>query len=130
MNQLLSNSNIFPFSLGSENLNTRKAEITENDDLAVEFDLTSQNSPECAAVAIIFNGKHDFPENFELTFKKISGDDLYLTIDQKGKYEEVLINKEKPFTLHYELKSRMIVICCLQSKNLSKSGKYIISARS
>lgn len=126
----LNSSVIFPFAINSENTASRSVLFTDRENLEVKFDMSLKNSPECAAVAVIY----DTPKHFnELKFKITpQGEPLNITVELKTyingvltKFAEKEVSKDgyvdfSNTAIKRDIKE--IVFCCWRANNKGKKG--------
>ena len=128
----LSADNLFPFAFNPENINSREIAFQDEESLTINFDMNVEETPECAAVAVIF----DVPKSFEeLRFKiQTEGDPLKITAELKtirlGTLEKFRAQKVANDGLidffDIEEKVKEIVFCCWRNDNKGKKGTIII----
>lgn len=102
-NNFLNAENVFPFAYGPENPFSRQVKYNAKDKLAIDFNMSIEPVPECAAVAVIFDEEHPAPKHvkFHISQEVENDNEQGLTISiefkdsMKCKYSEKLLNFSK-----------------------------------
>ena len=130
----LNANTIFPFAFGPENISSREVIFNDLDTLEVNFDITVEDTPECSAIAVIFNYLRHFEElKFDLYNE---GDPLDIVVELKTiqngiltKIKEQNISANKTICLNNIKEDiKEVVFCCWRSNNKNKKGKVRIKA--
>lgn len=130
----LNSTTIFPFAFNPENVDSREVVFEDRETLTVNFDMTVEEAPECAAVAAIY----DTPKHFnELKFNfHQEGEPLNITVELKTlcngnliKFREQNVSSNgcaEFFNIEKDIKE--IVFCCWRANNKGKKGNIRIKA--
>lgn len=117
----------FPFAFNPENPASRSAKWIDEKTLVMSFDMTVENAPECAAVALILNGQRPKKVSFEVNTNGNTKPQLYIELkkeENKLKYFEALLSKHESVTLNK--KTTEIVFTCWRMLNKNFKGEVTI----
>lgn len=124
------NTTLFPFAFNPENVEARELIHSDDNTITMKFDMSVQNAPECAAIAVIFDEpKHFDSLRFHFTF---DGEPLKITTELKSqnviKFREQTASSDGIIEfLNIEKEVKEIVFCCWRANNPNKKGTVKIT---
>lgn len=126
--KFLNSNSIFPFAFGPENSDSRKATIIEEGKLKSFIDFTMKNSPECAAIAVIYDDPKNIPQKLKLHFSDSPFNIILEIKDKNGRKLSETAIKNNTFSIeNLSKETKEIVFVCWRSHNENKKGEFIIS---
>lgn len=119
--------NTFPFAFNPENHASRSAKWIDDKTLVISFDMTVEKVPECAAVALILNGKFPKKISFNVAVDGNVKPQLYIELKGEGKikYLEELLEKHGTYKL--QKNTTEVVFTCWNILNKSFKGDVTIT---